>query len=408
MLTVEEAQKLVLQHARRLPPVQAELSSSLLGHVLAEDVVSDIDMPPYDKSLMDGYAIRAADFVGATSGDAARVLAVIEEIPAGRLPQKTLAAGQASRIMTGAALPPGADAVVMVERTEALDDRRVRILDRSVKPEQNVLRQGRELKRSDVVLTAGSVLRPQELGLLATVGKTSLKTYRQPLVALLSTGDEVVEPVARPAPGQIRNSNAAMLMGQIARAGCKHEYLGIARDTVESLRESITAGLRCDFLLLSGGVSAGKFDLVPEVLKELGVQPIFHHVAMKPGKPLYFGVRGDALVFGLPGNPVSSMVGFELFVRPALRVALGKPDSGPRQVAARMTLNFHHKSDRPTYHPARLQSTDDGWRVTPVPWFGSPDLRAVTQANAFAVFAAGEHDYRVDETVQVLAPEMED
>jgi molybdopterin molybdotransferase len=225
---------------------------------------------------------------------------------------------------------------------------------------------------------------------------------------MLSTGDEVVEPTRIPGPGQIRNSNAAMLLGQIARAGAQQQYLGIARDTAESLRELITGGLKADVLLLSGGVSAGKFDLVPGVLKELGVQPIFHQVAMKPGKPLYFGVRGETLVFGLPGNPVSSMVGFELFVRPALRVAMGRSDPGPRQVAAQLTMDYRYKSDRPTYHPARLQSAEAGWQVTPVPWFGSPDLRAITQANAFAIFVAGERQYRCGEIVQVLAPEMDD
>lgn len=415
MLTVEEAQKLVLQNARRLPQAAVALSRSLLGRVLAEDVSSDIDMPPYDKSLMDGYAVRTADVTGdgvasrsPADAQADRILTIVEEIPAGRMPQKTLAAGQAARIMTGAALPAGADAVVMVEKTELVDAQRVRIRDLGVKPEQSILRRGREMRRGETVLAAGALIRPQELGLLATVGKTAVKTYRQPLVGLLSTGDEVVEPATTPGPGQIRNSNASMLMGQIARAGAMHQYLGVARDAVESLREGIAAGLKADVLLLSGGVSAGKFDLVPGVLKELGVQPVFHHVAMKPGKPLYFGVRGETLVFGLPGNPVSSLVGFELFVRPALRVALGRRDPGPRLVAARLTTDMHYQSDRPTYHPAQLQLWGDGAHVTPVPWFGSPDLRAITGANAFAVFAPGEHRYRAGETVPVLAPEMDD
>jgi molybdopterin molybdotransferase len=369
---------------------------------LAEDVASDLDMPPFDKALMDGYALRTADLL-----ETGAILTVVEEIPAGQTPQKKVGVGQAARIMTGAAMPAGADAVVMIERTELLEGQRVRIHERPAKAGQNILPRGREMRSGETVLAAGAVLRPQEFGLLATVGKATFSIYRQPRVALLSTGDEVVEPPGMPGPGQIRNSNASMLMAQIARAGGLPFYLGIARDTLESLRPLVIQGLTADCFLLSGGVSAGKFDLVPGVLQELGVEPIFHKVAMKPGKPFYFGVRGETLVFGLPGNPVSSLVGFELFVRPSIRVARGCQQPGPRLLNARLATDYIYKTDRPTYHPAHLEAADNGFRVTPVPWFGSPDLRAVTQANVFAVFPVGENRLREGETVSVLAPELD-
>jgi molybdopterin molybdotransferase len=400
MLSVVEAQAVVLEHARALAPQTMELSTAALGLVLAEDVASDIDMPPFDKALMDGFAVRCADL---PEGQA--VLTVIEEVTAGQTPRRALAAGQATRIMTGAPIPAGADAVVMVERTRLLDDTRVQVDDRALKPGQNILRKAREMERGETVLTAGAILRPQEFGVLASVGRTAAKVFPAPQVAVLSTGDEIVEPSQVPGPGQIRNGNGAMVTAQVSRAGGSPRFLGIARDRVESLRTSITEGLRSDMLVLSGGVSAGKLDLVPGVLQELGVQAHFHKVEMKPGKPVFFGTRGTTPVFGLPGNPVSALVCFELFVRPAIYRLKGYADPGPKIVQALLAEDFAHRSDRPTYHAAVLQSGETGWQVRPVPWFGSPDLRGVLAANAFAVLPAGEHQFRAGHRLPVLVVE---
>jgi molybdopterin molybdotransferase len=369
--------------------------------ILAEDVPSDLDMPPYDKAMMDGYAVRTMDL---PTGQG--ILQVVEEITAGQMPRRSIGHGQASRIMTGAALPEGADAVVMVERTRLLDDGRVKIEDRPPHSGQNILYRGREMRQGETVLQQGAVLRPQELGVLATVGLTAVRVIPAPRVAILSTGDEVVEAPDRPGPGQIRNSNGPMLVAQTCRAGGIPRYLGIARDRIDHLRPLVSEGLQAAILILSGGVSAGKLDLVPGVLREAGVTEHFHKVEMKPGKPVLFGTTADGtLVFGLPGNPVSSLVCFELFVRPAIRRLRGQDDPGTGLVPARLSEDYAYRTDRPTYHPASLEMTSEGWRVRAAPWFGSPDLRGLTRSNAFVVFPAGDHLHRAGQVFPVLRVE---
>jgi molybdopterin molybdotransferase len=407
MLSVAEAQAKIMEQATPLPPQTVALDAAAVGLVLAEDVASDLDMPPYDKALMDGFAVQARDFA-----DGQAVLSVVEEIMAGQTPKKTIASGQAARIMTGAPIPSGADAVVIVERSQILDGNRVRLEDRA-KLGQNILPQAREMRKGETVLKAGCMLRPQEFGLLAAVGRTTALVHPSPTVAILSTGDEVVEPSQIPGPGQIRNSNGAMLLAQVCRAGGRPQFLDIARDRLDHLRPLVTQGLQADILVLSGGVSAGQSDLVPEVLTELGVQAHFHKVAMKPGKPVFFGVyhspltthHSPALVFGLPGNPVSSLVCFELFVRPAMRRLQGHVDPGPFLVDAILEEDFAYRTDRPTYYPAQLTSTREGWRVRPVPWFGSADLRGLLAASAFVVFPAGEHRHPAGQIFPVLKVE---
>jgi molybdopterin molybdotransferase len=406
MLQVAEAQAIVRQYVQPLPPEPMALTSAALGHVLAADVVSDLDMPPYNKSMMDGYAVRCADL---TTGKGK--LQVIEEITAGHVPRLTVGAGQASRIMTGAPIPPGCDAVVVVERTRLVEDGCVEIEDRPPKPGQNILPRGVEMQRGDTILSAGSVLRPQEFGVLSTVGRTTVFVHPSPRVAILSTGDELVEPAERPEGGQIRNSNGALLVALASRAGGTPRYLGIARDDPACLRPMVCDGLKSHVLLLSGGVSAGKLDLVPGVLREAGVVAHFHKVEMKPGKPVFFGTSSRSgggnptLVFGLPGNPVSVLVCFELFVRPALRRLRGHADPGPHFVSAVLSEDFPYRTDRPTYHPAHLESTPTGWRVRVVPWIGSADLRALTQANALVLLPSGDHRHRAGQRFEALSLE---
>jgi molybdopterin molybdotransferase len=396
MRTVADAQALVLQHTTAVAATTVPLAPAL-GLVLAEDVVSDLDMPPFDKAMMDGYAVRVGDLPGGRG-----FLTVIEEITAGQTPTRALGAGQAARIMTGAPIPAGTEAVVQVERTRQAEDGRVHIEDPPLKAGQNVLPRGREMRAGDVVLHAGAVLRPQEIGVLATVGRLALRVIPRPSVAVLATGDELVEADQRPGPGQIRNGNGPTIVAQVTRAGGLPRSLGIARDRIDALRAMIADGLQCDVLILSGGVSAGKLDLVPGVLQELGVEAHFHKVEMKPGKPVFFGTRGRTLVFGLPGNPVSTFVCFELFVRPAVRLLRGVKDAGTALPLAPLAGDFAYRTDRPTYHPARLDARPDGWRVQPVPWFGSPDLRSLTACNCLVLLPVGDHQHRAGQAFPVL------
>jgi molybdopterin molybdotransferase len=306
--------------------------------------------------------------------------------------------------MTGAPLPPGADAVVMIERTKLLDDApsivpgatRVAIAGPPPQPGANILRRGAALRAGTVVYRAGHVLRPCDVGVLAELGRASVQVIRTPSLAVLATGNELVPATQQPGLGQIRNSNGPMLAALAAASGVQPHVLGIARDTLQDLRRLVAEGLQFDVLVLSGGVSAGVLDLVPRVLAELGVEPVFHGVNLRPGKPLWFGVHGAAtrprLVFGLPGNPVSSLVCFELFVRPALRRMAGHPQVLPVARAARLAEVHQQRGDRPTYHPAIL-TDDSGPLVRPLRWQGSADLAALAAANALAYFPGGEARY---------------
>jgi molybdopterin molybdotransferase len=400
MVTVSEALTAILERAKALAPREIDLAALPLGQVLAEAKASDIDSPPYTKALMDGYAVRADDCVSVPV-----TLRMIEEIAAGKLPLKTVNPGEASRIMTGAAMPAGADTVVMIEKTEAVSATEVRIMA-AVARNQNVMERGAEMKSGEIVLKPGAVLNPQELGLLAAMGFTAASVYPKPRVAVLSTGDEIVEAGRKPGPGQIRNSNGPMLLAQTLRAGGTPNYLGVARDTRESLRSLIGKGLNdSDVLILSGGVSAGKFDLVPGVLEELGVVAHFHKVVMKPGKPLFFGTPGATLVFGLPGNPVSSFVCFELFIRPALRALSGHADPGPAVTELPIAVDFRSQNDRPTYWPARIEPDGHGRRVRALPWSGSADLRSLHTANALLALPAGLNEFGAGQLAPVIVVE---
>jgi len=363
-----------------------------LGLILAEDVRSDVDSPPFDKSLMDGYAVRADDVP-----DGRAELRVIERITAGMVPTKEIAAGEAAQIMTGAPLPAGADAVVRVEDCEQIGET-VRIVTKPVKPGLSIIRRATNLQRGNIVVSSGEKLRPTHIGSLAEVGCSHISVRPRPRVAVLATGDELVGVDQIPGPGQIRNSNESMLVAQIQACGGLPIPLGIARDVREELRSKIATGLQADVLVLSGGVSAGTLDLVPSELNLAGVRQVFHKVELKPGKPIWFGERreGDrpCLVFGLPGNPVSSLVCFELFVRTALRQLMGEAPSLVPSVPARLTHAHPQRADRPTFHPAQLRWTETGPKVSLVPWHGSSDLYATVTANAMAFLPGEAREYQ--------------
>jgi molybdopterin molybdotransferase len=406
MLSVSEALEAVTKHAAQLPPERLPLRAAL-NCVLAEDVVADLDLPPFDKALVDGYAVRSADFNGDPSR---RALRIVEEIPAGRTPTRPLGAGDAASIMTGAPLPDGADAVVMVERTERTGDGLVISPSEDVKAGQNRLPRGREMRAGDVVARRGERLNPARLGLLASVGQAQVLVVPPPRVVIVPTGDELVEPDRAPGPGQIRNSNAVTLLTLAQSAGASAEATSIVRDEFDILSSALARGLAADVLLITGGVSAGNRDLVPAALEELGVTCVFHKVRLKPGKPLLFGLgppRGEkpsTLVFGLPGNPVSGVVGFLIFVRPALELLEGRRGTGATTpMRGRLTCAFVHRGDRPTYHPSVVGvEGPQSVSITPLDWAGSADLRTVAQADGFAVFPAGDRSYEPGEVVEFV------
>jgi molybdopterin molybdotransferase len=307
--------------------------------------------------------------------------------------------------MTGAPIPAGADSVIRIEDA-MLDGDRVSFRIGTTEAGRNVLRRGAAMRCGDVVLPGGRTLRAQELGLLAELGKATVSVIPSPTVALLATGDELVPVDQSPGPGQIRNSNETMLQAQLARLGCTVSPLGIARDDAAVLTDRIRRGLECDVLCLSGGVSMGKLDLVPAALAACGVREVFHKVDLKPGKPVWYGVF-DAPdgrprhIFGLPGNPVSSMVCCELFVQTAVRRLRGQSPARPVPIPARLAVAHSHRDDRPTFVPAHVETVLDGPRVTPVGWKGSADLRSTVDANSMAFFPAGSHDYHPGDVVDV-------
>ncbi|WP_439626120.1 molybdopterin molybdotransferase MoeA [Gemmata sp.] len=386
MLDVADALAEVLARVRPLPPTAARLAPDALGRVLAVDVRADADSPPFPKSLRDGYAVRSAD-----CSLPGRELRVTSEIAAGVVPTKAVAPGECARIFTGAPMPEGADAVVMQEDTQPAGDAAVRVTDERVKPGQWVFARGTEMRAGDVVLAAGTALTPAALGVLAGLGLVEAKLFPAPRVFVLPTGNELVEPGRPLRPGQIRNSNGPMLAAQVVRAGGVATHRGIGPDTLPELLKLVGDELDgTDVLLVAGGVSVGKYDLVPAVLGELGVATHVRQVRMKPGKPLLFGSRGGTLVFGLPGNPVSAAVCFELFVRPALRVLAGHSVPGPTTVTLPLAEAVAEVNDRPTYRPAKLEVGPTGYAVRPLPWLGAPDLRGLAAADALLVLPAGE------------------
>ena len=397
MITASEALQIVLENAPRLEAVEAPLLESL-GGVLAAPVAADIDLPPFDKSAMDGYAVRAAD-VARLPAD----LSIAEELPAGTAPARAVAEGTCAKIMTGAPVPPGADLVIPVEDTQPLLEGRVRIL-RASPDRTNICPRGEDVEKGAVVLEAGRVIRPPEIGLLASVGREKVAIYRRPRVAVLATGEELVPISAAPGPGRIRNSNSWSLLAACRRAGAEADDLGVARDVREDLAAKIADGLRRDILLISGGVSMGEWDLVPRVLEEMGAAIRFATVRMKPGKPTVFATRGAGLVFGLPGNPVSTLVTFRLFVWPAIRKMMGRADPAPAPLEATLAAAVTTKDDRTWFMPARLRREGELWIAEPVKTHGPADLVGFSRADFLAVIEPGSH--KAGARVKVLPLEI--
>jgi molybdopterin molybdotransferase len=393
-LTFEEARACVLANARRGVGTEPVRTLAAAGRVIAEDVAADRDYPPFARSARDGFAVRAADLPGE--------LRIIGEVRAGQVFEGAIGAGEAVEIMTGAPLPEGADAVVMVEHTEKTGDL-VKVGPKA--PGENFSPQGVEARAGVLVLEAGRKLGFTEIGLLAMVGRECVQVFCKPRVAILPTGDEIVEAGEQPEPFQIRNSNAWSLAAQVERAGGVPEILPIARDNYQSTLSMIERGLEADLLVLSGGVSAGKYDIVEKVLADLGAEFFFDRVKIQPGQPLVFGrfKHGNARekqFFGLPGNPASTMVTFEVFARAAVELLGGANDAPLPLLRARLTCPFRHKPGLTRFLPARLSR--DGSTVAPESWQGSGDVAALARANAFLVADADRESWEEGEDIRVL------
>ena len=397
MLTYEQARRIVIEQVGKARGPRAVANISIwdaLGFVLAEEVKADRDYPPFDRSIRDGYAARAAE---AASGTTLRCVA---EIKAGDTVTQPLASGTCVQIMTGAAVPSGADAVVMIEHT-GRDGDSVRF-DRAAQPGQNIVPCGSEAKRGESILSPGMRLGYAELALAAQVGATQLRCASKPRVTILSTGDEVVAIDQDPGAFQIRNSNSVSLAAQVRLAGGEPILLGKAADRIDDLREKISSGLREDVLVLSGGVSMGKYDLVETVLKDLGAEFYFDAVAIRPGKPAVFGKCGDTFVFGLPGNPVSTMVTFELLVVPAIDLLGGAAARDLPFVEARLGAALNEKPGLTHFLPARVEWRGTTPEVKALPWQGSGDIAALARANCFLVVGADRGQVNIGETMPIL------
>ena len=384
-LSFYDARDIVLREIRAAnarPGVETVELGRCSGRVLAEDIRADRDYPPFHRSMRDGFAVRAADIPGR--------LTVIGEVRAGDTFSGVVGRGEAVEIMTGAPMPEGADAVVMVEHW-GTDDR-------TVVRGENVAPRGSEAPADSVVLPAGTRLNYASIACLASVGHASVAVFVQPRVAILSTGDEIVEVGDTPAADQIRNSNAWSLAVQVERAGGIPVILPVARDTKDETRALIEQALDCDLLLLSGGVSAGKYDVVEPVLADLGASFFFDRVLIQPGQPLVFGQAQGKFFFGLPGNPASTMVTFELFARAAIGLLSGATDTDLPLAVAQLTQPFSHRPGITRLLPAELR----GAEVTPVAWKGSGDIQSLCRANVYLVADPDKAEYAAGEVISIM------
>lgn len=381
MIKVEKALEIVLSSIQTLPPERVKLLSSL-DRVLVEDIYSNLDLPPFDNSAMDGYALIASETKRASLSNP-KILDILEDLPAGQTTTKEIKRGTAIRIMTGAPIPKGADAVIMVEHTQS-ENSKVTIF-KEVRELENIRQVGEDVKKGDLVMTRGSVIRAAELGILASLGLTEVNVVRSPRVAILATGNELVDPGKNLSPGKIRSSNSYTIYAQVLRYGGIPVNLGIAKDDPDEVKDRIESGLTSDMVLTSGGVSVGKYDIVKDALAELGIEIKFWKVAMKPGKPLLFGLIRGTPVFGLPGNSVASMVSFEQFVRPAILKMSGGRQLRKPEILATTKEDIRKKPGSRHFIRGRVKVVNGRYEVRMTGPQGSGILSSMTLANALIV-----------------------
>ena len=390
-----EAERLVLKNTPRLPVMWTPLEEAQ-GLSLAEDLRAKFDSPPFDSSAVDGYAVRSVDT------EVGRIFPVVDEAPAGRPAQKEVGQGEAIKIFTGGVIPEGADATVMVENTSGWGAEFE--LKKAASPGQNVRSAGEDVQKGEVILRAGIEIGPPEIALAATQGYGELPVYRKPKVAIFSTGSELVEPGARElSPGEIYDSNSFALLAQAREAGADVRRIAATTDDADALHAAMAEALRsADVIVTSGGVSVGEKDLVKSTLLELGVEQVFWGVKLKPGKPVFFGTREDALLFGLPGNPVSAMVCFELFVRPAIMRMTDREDKRRPRTEVYFDEDVENRFGRMHAMRVNLKWTEKGWKAESVGAQGSGLVSSLTKADALALIGPESEGVRAGEPVEAI------
>lgn len=397
MISFQKAYEIVMSSACRLGAEHVDIKHAL-NRILAEDVRSDMDMPPFDKSAMDGYACRRQDLENE--------LTVVETIQAGQVPAKSVGKNQCAKIMTGAMVPKGADCVIMVEFTNQPTPETVRFtgtargsLPGQKDTEDNICYRGEDVKEGDIVLRKGTRITEKHIAVLASVGCVKPCVACRPKVGIIATGNELVEPAVKPGNSQIRNSNSYQLCAQVACVGGAPDYYGIAEDRGESIESMLRrATAQNDVVLVSGGVSMGEFDLVPDLLKKNRFRLFFEKIAIKPGKPTIFGLSDDVYCFGLPGNPVSTFVVFELLVKPFLYKMMGH-DFEPVSIPMRLCKTISRKkTKRASWLPVVMKK---GGGVTPVEYHGSAHINALCEANGLICIPVGVSEITEGATVDV-------
>lgn len=397
MITVEEALDKILCHIRPLGSEKVSLLEAL-RRVIAEDIHANRDVPPLDNSGMDGYAVKNLDIKNSSKDHPVR-LKVVEDLPAGSISTKTLRRGQAIRIMTGAPIPKGANTIIPVEETEK-EEGFVSIF-KAVSSGEHIRRAGEDVKKGDLVVSVGDLIRPAEVGMLASLGRSFISVYQKPLVAILCTGEELVDVDGDLDEVKIVSSNSYTLAAQVRDCGAIPIQLGIAKDRREEIREKLRQGIRADVLISSGGVSVGDYDFVKDALNDLGVKMVFWRVAMKPGKPLAFGTIRRKPVFGLPGNPVSSMVSFEQFVRPSLLKMMGHRHLFRPTVEAILKEDIHKEPGRRHFIRSSVSFEKDHYFATTTGAQGSGILRSMLRANGLIVIPEDREIVKAGEKVKV-------
>ena len=398
MISVDEALATVLGAVEPLGVERVPLLDAL-GRVLAQEVRSPRDIPGFDNSAMDGFAVRSADVAGATADNPVR-LTVTETVPAGKMPSHEVHPGQAARTMTGAPIASGADAIVPVEQTRESGNQ-VEILT-SAPPHAFVRPRGEDVKQGELAMTPGRLLGAADLGMLASLNRAMVGVYRRPRVAIVATGDELVDVDEAPSGAQVVNSSAYALSGGIREAGGEAAMLRVARDTPDEVRERLTEAMAFDIIFTTGGVSVGQFDHVKTVMDELGLKTLFHGVAQRPGRPLKFGTLENRPVFGLPGNPVSTLVCFYLYARPALLKMSGRTEVGLPRVTARCARDIKLPKGLTEFVRVKLERRDSGYVAVPTGNQGSGIFSSIARADGLLIGPAERERLREGDSAQVL------